>query len=88
MSLKEAYLILRRYQDWRSGRDFRCLNDSGLEPKLVGSAVEMILSANNLSRPITDCSSCANNTHDDTMVNPCRLKVVGLCSSYQQEVEQ
>ena len=38
-----AYVILRRYQDWRTGKDERPLIDSGLSAVSVSQAIDRIL---------------------------------------------
>lgn len=67
MTLKEAYRIMRRFEDWRYGADKRDLYDVFPEDFKRGSApaqrtwtqaFKMILASQGLDRPIADCSNC------------------------------
>lgn len=66
MTLKEAFVVLRRFEDWRIGRDCRPIGDAfpeefkgdlGRTP--VRQAFAMVLAAQGLDKPIADCRACA-----------------------------
>lgn len=40
---KPAAAYLRRYQDWRTGKDERTMNEAGIEPKELAAAIDQIL---------------------------------------------
>ena len=54
-----AYVTLRRYQDWRTGKDERPLIDSGLSAVSVSQAIDRILEEHGLPHPLVDCSTCS-----------------------------
>ena len=64
-----AYVTLRRYQDWRTGKDERPLIDSGLSASAISQAINRILEEHGLPKPLVDCSTCS--FHQDGM--PCPL---------------
>lgn len=59
--LKKAAKVLRRYQDWRTGRDIRTLDEANLLPADLTGAIDTILQHLGLPEPLIDCSKCHFN---------------------------
>ena len=81
MTLKEAYIVLRRYEDWRLGVDGRCMNDAFPEdrtnPRLISQAISLILAAHDCAGPIANCRDCRRFE-----ITGCRLEVKGECKMF------
>ena len=54
MTLKEAYRVLRRFEDWRGGGDWRAI-DEAFPKREHREAIKMILASQGLDRTIADC---------------------------------
>ena len=74
--LKEAAIILRRFQDWRKGYDVRTMIDADINLQEVGDAIDRILSFFDLPNPITNCTYCKWNGERQNFAG-C-IKVCGL----------
>jgi hypothetical protein len=53
--LKEAAIILRRFQDWRKGYDVRTIADAGINAVELSEAIDLILGFMDYPEPLTDC---------------------------------
>ena len=60
MKLKNAVKILRRFRDWHSGKDCRTFDETGLEKREIGHAMDVILKHHGMPKPLTDCEACRN----------------------------
>lgn len=58
MTLDQSIIILRRFQDWRRGLDYRPMVDAGISPEELGKAIDVILKHHGQSTPMIDCSRC------------------------------
>lgn len=56
--LKDALIIIRQYQDWRLGKDVRTMREANITPAKITNALNVVLTANNMSEPLIDCSKC------------------------------
>ncbi len=72
LTLKQSVRILRRYQDWRRGDDCRTMDESGISPKALGEAIDVILKHHGVPKPLIRCGECVN--HD---------KMFGGCAKMQ-----
>lgn len=90
MTLKEAYRLLRRYQDWRSGADERTFGRAGLTPSGVTETIEMILASQGLAPPLADCKNCKHGDFSEIESSGCQAKQKGECKKFEpiQEDEQ
>ena len=70
MTLDQALTVLRRFQDWRRGIDYRPMPDAGIESREVGQAIDVILGHYGLDKPLIDCSKCK---YGNTTFGYCRL---------------
>lgn len=61
MTTQEAAKYLRRYQDWRTGKDIRKYSDAGINPQELTVAINTILSEYGMTKPLTDCTGCRHN---------------------------
>lgn len=59
--LKEAAIILRRFQDWRKGYDVRTIADAGINAVELSEAIDLILGFMDYPEPLTDCKNCKSN---------------------------
>jgi hypothetical protein len=59
--LKDAVLILRKYQDWRRGYDVRSMKGAGVDNKELGNAIDAILEHFGYSEPLAQCLFCKHN---------------------------
>ena len=59
--LKEASIILRRFQDWRKGYDIRTIADAGINAVELSEAIDLILGFMDYPEPLTDCKNCKSN---------------------------
>lgn len=57
----DAAQYLRRYQDWRTGKDIRTQIEAGIEPPELTEAIDTILAYFGLTKPLTDCHGCKYN---------------------------
>lgn len=60
--LLAAANFLRRFQDWRTGKDIRTMVEAGMEPAKITEAIDTILAHFGLPEPLTDCANCAHNS--------------------------
>ena len=60
--LLAAANFLRRFQDWRTGKDIRTMVEAGMEPAKITEAIDTILAHFGLPKPLTDCANCAHNS--------------------------
>lgn len=65
MNLQEAAVILRRHQDWRTGKDIRTLTDTGMDPHELTVAIDTILSHFGLPKPLLNCTRCRYRNKED-----------------------
>lgn len=92
MTLKEAYIVLRRALDLRESRDRReyhdifpedaIINDVGDE--VVNKALTAVLTAQGLGKPRMNCLVCRYYRGPKIR---CRLRVVGECTSFEEKKE-
>ena len=76
MRKTNPYIVLRRFQDWRLGRDVRTLTEAGLHIRLVTEAIDAILAEHGLSIPLTVCRNCRHyneNTGRCESEEQCRI---------------
>jgi hypothetical protein len=59
--LKEAAIILRRFQDWRKGYDVRTIADAGINAVELSEAIDLILGFMDYPEPLTNCKNCKSN---------------------------
>lgn len=59
--LKEAAIILRRFQDWRKGYDVRTIADAGINAVELSEAIDLILGFMDYPEPLTNCRECKSN---------------------------
>jgi hypothetical protein len=59
--LKEAAIILRRFQDWRKGYDVRTIADAGINAVELSEAIDLILGFMDYPEPLTNCKDCKSN---------------------------
>ena len=92
MTLKEAYRVLRRFEDWRSGKDCRTVEEA-FPTNEHREAIQLILAAQGLYKPIADCGRCRHYKGDDYIKNNrsycivCDHAVRGECTKFE-EVKQ
>lgn len=60
-ALRDAAKYLRRFQDWRTGKDIRTQEDAGIYPADLTDAIDTILFYLGLSEPLTNCDGCKYN---------------------------
>ena len=82
MTLKEAYRVLRRFEDWRGGGDWRTI-DEAFPKREHREAIKMILASQWLDKPIADCGSCRHHAGDSRPAI-CKLRVKGECSRFEE----
>jgi hypothetical protein len=63
-ALRDAAKYLRRFQDWRTGKDIRTQKDAGIYPADLTDAIDTILFYLGLSEPLTNCDGCKYNGED------------------------
>lgn len=91
MTVDEAAMYLRRFQDWRQGRDGRTMDDAlamrdkdGSKllnaPQAIGVAIDAILAHHGQGKVRIDCARCR---HLGDSAQPCSLGAVGDCSEFQ-----
>ena len=80
MTLKEAYRILRRFEDFRLGFDHRCVCDA-FPSGDYREAVQLILAAQGLDKPLINCAQCA---HQGVGMVECWKKVKGECKKFEE----
>ncbi len=91
MTLKEAYVVLRRFQDWRAYGDDRSFGAAFPEERtgdgkqLRTEAIDLILKEHGLGRPIANCADCR---HWNIQQAKCLLDVRGYCTNFEQEREK
>jgi hypothetical protein len=81
MTLKEAVLFMRRYEDWNLGQDLRRLTLALPDQERRSEAMEVILAHHGLSGPLTQCRACV---HHDKSTVACSKDIVGCCSTFQR----
>ena len=84
MTEPEARQILRRYQDWRKGKDIRNYEDAFFPtlnfPKKLSEAIEFFAAETGK----IDCRTCSHCLlHEDTPMT-CGLKVKGMCKQHKR----
>lgn len=83
MTKKEAQRILRRYQNWRKGRDIRNFADIFPEEnpaEMLSGTIELFAAENGK----IDCRACSHCLfHEDTPMT-CGLEVKGECKRYKR----
>lgn len=81
MTTQEAIIYLRRYQDWRTGKDIRNQSDAGINPKELTQALNTILAEYGMTKPLTDCTWCQHNFNacgiSRCAVAECKYEAVG-----------
>lgn len=82
MTLTEAYRVLRRFEDWRGGGDWRTI-DEAFPKREHREAIQLILASQGLDKPITDCECCHHYAGDDQPV-ACKLHVKGECTKFEE----
>lgn len=82
MTLTEAYRVLRRFEDWRSGCDYRLISETFNKGE-AGEAIRLILASQGLDKAIADCGSCRHYAGDDQPV-ACKLRVKGECTKFEE----
>ena len=60
LTLPEAVLELRKFQDWRRGYDCRTQKDAGIDNRKLGQAIDKILRHHGMGRPLRNCERCRN----------------------------
>lgn len=65
MTLDQSVIILRRFQDWRTGKDIRTLTDTGMDPHELTIAIDTILSHFGLPKPMLNCNKCRYRNKED-----------------------
>ena len=80
MTLKEAYRVLRRYEDFRLGFDERNVADVFPEQE-HRQAIRLILASQVLGKPIINCAQCV---HQGVGVVACWKKVKGECTKFEE----
>ena len=90
MTLKEAYRILRRYEDWCIGKDCRTSDDALYEPG-VREAIKTILKPRGMVKPLIDCDLCrhAEWPPRGAMASKpgalgCKLGCIGECTKFEE----
>lgn len=83
MTLKEAYRVLRRFEDWRGGGDWRTI-DGAFPKREHREAIKMILASQGLDKPIADCEACKHRTSKGV---GCSLLVRGECTQFEMKAE-
>lgn len=63
-ALLDAANFLRRFQDWRTGKDIRTQEDAGISPADLTDAIDTILFYFGLPEPLTNCEGCKYNGED------------------------
>lgn len=79
MTLKEAYRVLQRFEDWRSGKDRRAAQEA-FTANEHREAIKLILAAQGLYKPIADCGRCVHRG----LVTACKLGVKGECTKFEE----
>ena len=79
MTLKEAYRVLRRYEDYRIGFDHRCVCDA-FPSREYSEAVQLILASRGPGKPIINCAQCVHHG----LVPACKLRVKGECHKFEE----
>lgn len=60
--LYKSLVVLRQFQDWRTGKDIRPLNDHyWMTPRDITVAIDVVLKTFDFGTPITDCTDCVHN---------------------------
>lgn len=62
LELLNSVAYLRRYQDWRTGKDVRTMREAGISGAAITVAINDILTYFGMSKPLTDCTKCAHNS--------------------------
>ena len=86
MKLKDAYRILRRYEDFRIGFDYRCVCDAFPSGE-HREAVQRILASRGLGKPIINCAQCVHQGVGVVyhgLVPACKLHVKGECTKFEE----
>jgi len=79
MTLQEAYRILRRYEDFRIGFDYRCVCDAFPSGE-HREAVQRILASRGLGKPIINCAQCVHQG----VGSACKKGVKGECAKFKE----
>ena len=79
MTLTEAYRILRRYEDFRIGFDYRCVCDAFPSGE-HREAVQRILASRGLGKPIINCAQCVHQG----VGSACKLHVRSECTKFEE----
>ena len=79
MTLKEAYMVLRRYEDYRVGFDHRRICDA-FPSREYPDAFQLILASQSLDRPLVNCAKCKHRG----VGSACKLRVKGECKMFEE----
>lgn len=60
--LVNSVVYLRRYQDWRTGKDVRTMREADISGAALTVAINDILTYFDMPEPLTDCTRCAHNS--------------------------
>lgn len=82
MTLTEAYRVLRRFEDWRSGCDYRLISEAFNKGE-AGEAIRLILASQGLDKAIADCETCRHYAGDSRPA-VCLLHVRGECTKFEE----
>lgn len=72
-ALRNAAQYLRRFQDWRTGKDVRTQKEAGIHPADLTDAIDTILFYFGLPEPITNCEDCKYNGEDQDFTGCIRV---------------
>ncbi len=61
MEIKDAALLLRRFQDWRRGNDVRTRQGAKINSQELGIAIDEILAYFGYPEPLMNCEDCKYN---------------------------
>ena len=86
MTLKEAYRVLRRFEDWRGGGDWRTI-DEAFPKREHREAIKMVLASQGLDKPIAGCGSCRHYAGGGQPA-VCLLRVRGGCKKFEEEDQE
>jgi hypothetical protein len=76
-ALLNAAKYLRRFQDWRTGKDVRTQKDAGINPSALTEAINTILEYFGLPEPLTNCEGCKYNVEAAGCITLCNRGNLG-----------